>query len=75
MFESRSLIVGNPAKKIKEVSNEMIGWKTKGTALYQLLPKDMFKEWEACEPLTELPASRPAQEKLYENWKKMNNNK
>ena len=75
VFEARSLIVGNPAKKIKEVSNEMISWKTKGTALYQLLPKDMLDEWEACEPLTELPASRPAQEKLYENWKKMNNNK
>ncbi len=75
VFEARSLIVGNPAKKIKEVSNEMISWKTKGTALYQLLPKDMLDEWEACEPLTELPANRPAQEKLYENWKKMNNNK
>lgn len=75
VFEARSLIVGNPAKKIKEVSNEMISWKTKGTALYQLLPKDMLDEWEACEPLTELPASRPAQEKLYENWKKMNNKK
>lgn len=75
LFEARSLIVGNPAKKIKEVSNEMISWKTKGTALYQLLPKDMLDECEACEPLTELPASRPAQEKLYENWKKMNNNK
>jgi phenylacetic acid degradation protein/carnitine operon protein CaiE len=71
VFEARSLIVGNPAKKIKEVSNEMISWKTKGTALYQLLPKDMLDEWEACEPLTELPANRPAQEKLYVNWKKL----
>jgi phenylacetic acid degradation protein len=70
-FEKRSLIVGNPAKKIKEVSDEMIGWKTKGTQLYQLLPKDMFEEWKACEPLRELPANRPAQEKLYENWKNL----
>ena len=28
-FEKRSLIVGNPAKKIKEVSDEMISWKTR----------------------------------------------
>ncbi len=34
-FERRSLIVGNPAKKIKDVSDEMMEWKTKGTLLYQ----------------------------------------
>ena len=28
----RSLVVGNPAKVIKEVSDEMIAWKTKATA-------------------------------------------
>ncbi len=73
VFEPRSLIVGNPAKKIKEVSDEMIGWKTKGTQLYQSLPNEMMNEWEACEPLREIPADRPAQEKLYENWKKLKN--
>ncbi|HLP38551.1 transferase hexapeptide repeat family protein [Lacibacter sp.] len=73
VFEQRSLIVGNPAKKIKEVSEEMISWKTKGTQLYQSLPKEMMKEWEVCEPLREIPADRPEQEKLYENWKKLKN--
>ena len=71
VFEPRSLIVGNPAKKIKEVTDEMIAWKTKGTQLYQSLPGEMMEEWEACEPLREIPADRPAQEKLYENWKKL----
>lgn len=71
MFEPRSLIVGNPAKKIKEVTDEMIAWKTKGTHLYQSLPNEMMNEWEACEPLREIPADRPAQEKLYENWRKL----
>lgn len=71
VFENRSLIVGNPAKKIKEVSNEMIGWKTKGTQLYQSLPNEMMNEWEVCEPLREITADRPAQEKLYENWNKL----
>lgn len=71
VFESRSLIVGNPAKKIKEVNDEMIAWKTKGTQLYQSLPKDMMEEWYECEPLKEIPINRPSQEKLYENWKKL----
>src|SRR5438128_3353490 len=38
-FPARSLIVGNPAKMIREVSDEMIAWKAKGTQLYQQLPK------------------------------------
>jgi phenylacetic acid degradation protein/carnitine operon protein CaiE len=68
-FGVRSLIVGNPAKKIKEVSDEMIAWKTKGTTLYQALPGEMKDYWEPCEPLREVEAARPSQEKLYETWK------
>jgi phenylacetic acid degradation protein len=34
----RSLVAGNPGKIIREVSDEMIHWKTEGTALYQQLP-------------------------------------
>lgn len=67
-FEKRSLIVGNPAKRIKEVSNEMIDWKTRGTAIYQALPLDMYQHWKECEPLREAPREKPAQEKLYELW-------
>lgn len=70
-FEARSLIIGNPAKKIREVSDEMIAWKTKGTALYQSLPDDMKAYWEPCEPLRTLPANRPQQEVLLENWQKI----
>ena len=69
-FERRSLIVGNPAKKIKEVSDEMIDWKTEGTKLYQQLPKEMFNKWRVCEPLREMDANRPQQERFYELWKK-----
>lgn len=70
VFESRSLIVGNPAKKIKDVSDEMIGWKTEGTKLYQQLPQQLYNSLQACEPLTEEPADRKMQEKIYEIWKK-----
>jgi phenylacetic acid degradation protein len=68
----RSVIVGNPAKIIKQVTDEMISWKTKGTALYQALPAEMFAHWKVCEPLTEVPADRPPQEAIYPNWKTSN---
>ena len=51
----RSLVVGNPAKIIKTISDEMIDWKTKGTQLYQSLPRDMHEYAKATEPLREQP--------------------
>ncbi|HAO46202.1 MAG TPA: transferase hexapeptide repeat family protein [Ferruginibacter sp.] len=69
VFESRSLIVGNPAKKVKEVTDEMIRWKTEGTALYQQLPKQLFDTWKECEPLRVLPADRKTPSANYKTWK------
>lgn len=66
-FEARSLIVGNPAKKVKEVSDEMIKWKTAGTTLYQQLPDDMRAYWKPCEPLREIPTSNYNQSDYIEN--------
>ena len=65
IFEPRQLIVGNPAKAIKEVSEEMIAWKTAGTKLYQQLPSDCHETLKAVEPLRELPKDRPVQEDFY----------
>ena len=70
-FEKRSLIVGNPAKRIKEVSDDMIHWKTKGTQLYQTLPHDMSHYFKEVEPLREIPGNRPAQESLYKTWEEI----
>ena len=67
----RSLVVGSPAKIIKKVSDEMVAWKTKGTRLYQELPKEMSESFESCQPLHELPADRPEQKMLYETWNKI----
>lgn len=67
-FEKRSLVVGNPAKKIKDVSDQMIQWKTEGTRLYQTLPAEMFDSWREVEPLTAVPDNRPAQETLFATW-------
>ena len=64
----RSLVVGNPAKIIKEVSDEMIDWKTKGTALYQSLPKECYGTLIPCEPLREIEENRPQHESMYTTW-------
>lgn len=66
---SRSLVVGNPGKIIKQVSDEMIGWKTEGTALYRQLPSDCSKTLKICEQLREIPAERPKQPVSYLHWK------
>lgn len=65
---SRSLVAGNPGKIIKQVSDEMIEWKTRGTGLYQALPGEMKEGWEICEALSEVEVNRPVQEKFYDNW-------
>lgn len=64
----RSLVVGNPAKVIKEVSEEMLAWKTKGTELYQELPGELHSTLKKCEPLREVEPNRPKQEKLFQTW-------
>jgi carbonic anhydrase/acetyltransferase-like protein (isoleucine patch superfamily) len=65
----RSLVVGNPAKIIKEVSDEMINWKTEGTALYQQLPAHCHQYLREVEPLTQPEPNRPKQAKVYDIWK------
>ena len=62
---NRKMVVGNPAEIIKSVTDEMIEWKTKGTALYQQLPQQCFDTLKAVEPLREIPKDRPSQEAFY----------
>lgn len=69
-IEKRKVLVGNPAKIIKDVSDEMIDWKTKGTALYQKLPADCYATLKPCEPLRRIPAFKPEQQNEYKIWKK-----
>jgi len=67
---ARSLVAGNPANIIKQVTDEMIAWKTEGTKLYQALPKEMSGSWRECEPLRKIPDGLSMQEKTYQRWKK-----
>jgi len=64
-FSKRSLIVGNPAKAIKNVSDEMMEWKSAGTKLYQQLPTDCHESLKEVDALREIPKNRPKQEDFY----------
>ena len=67
---SRSLVAGNPAKIIKQVSDEMIAWKTEGTKLYQQLPQQCFETLKICDPLREFEEQRPIFQTDYKPFKK-----
>ena len=67
----RSLIVGNPGKIVKTISDKMIDWKTKGTRLYQTLPNDCRSSLKEVEPLRVAPEHKPNQEVLFETWNKI----
>ena len=65
----RKVVVGNPAKIVKDVSDEMIAWKTKGTQLYQSLPGQLRDSLKAVEPLREVDENRKTQQATYATWR------
>ena len=65
----RKIVVGNPGKIIKDVSDDMLAWKTKGTGLYQQLPAELYATLRECEPLREVEPDRPKQQDIYKTWK------
>lgn len=66
---ARSLVVGNPAKIIRQVSDAQLAWKQAGTRLYQALPKACKESLEPCEPLREVPKDRKKAPRHYDTWK------
>lgn len=70
IIPARSLVVGNPGRIIKQVSDEMIQWKTQGTALYQALPAELYEHLQPCEPLREINDSHRVQEAGYQPFRK-----
>ena len=74
IIPERSLVVGNPGRVVKEVSDEMLAWKTKGTQLYQTLPADCHESLEATDPHEEMPEDRPRQEVLFNTWNEIKGN-
>jgi carbonic anhydrase/acetyltransferase-like protein (isoleucine patch superfamily) len=70
----RKLVLGNPAEIVKDVSDEMIRWKTEGTKLYQQLPGQLHDSLQECKPLRKEPEDRPSSQSTnYETWGKTKN--
>lgn len=56
----RTLVGGIPAKPLKELSEDEVGWKTEGTRVYQHLARRYRAASEPCEPLAEVEPDRPS---------------
>jgi phenylacetic acid degradation protein len=65
---ARKVVVGNPARIVKDVSDDMIAWKGEGTRLYQRLPAQLHRTLKPCEPLRAVPEGRAAQQMTYRTW-------
>ena len=73
VVDDRKVIVGNPGKIIKDVSEEMIAWKNEGTKIYQSLPMDCYNSLKETEPLTEPTKKIENYFNKYKTWKKTKN--
>lgn len=69
----RKVVVGNPGRITKDVSDEMLAWKSEGTRLYQSLPAALHAKLDPCEPLREVPADRKTQNAAYRTWHQARN--
>lgn len=75
---ARKVVVGSPAKVVRDVSDEMVVWKTEGTRLYRSLPRESHETLkELCmeEVLSQDPISlqdpyNGQQKALFETWRK-----
>lgn len=74
IIPERKVVVGNPAKIVKDVSDEMLKWKTKGTSIYQQLPEHLYNSLKPCDPLRQTEKNRKPHQDFYKIWKKNSEN-
>ena len=55
VIPARKMVVGNPARLLKDVTDKRIALKDEGTKLYQALPSRLHRSLKPCEPLREIP--------------------
>jgi len=72
---NRKVVVGNPAKIIKDVDDDMIKWKTDGTKLYQSLPEQLYRSLKSCDPLRQKQKNRQKQAQIYKTWHEIRSKK
>ena len=68
----RKVVVGSPARVVRDVTDDMLTWKTEGTRLYQSLPARLHASLMACDPVRRIE-DRPslsgrAGPELYRTW-------
>ena len=68
---ANKVVVGNPAKIIKDAGEEMIKWKHEGTLLYQQIAKISLATMKECEPQRDMSRRKPKQESDYLIWQKV----
>lgn len=67
IIPDRKVVVGNPAKIVKDVTDEMAEWKSEGTGWYQRLPQQMHDTWQECEPLRGIPQDKDTDSDIDKN--------
>jgi phenylacetic acid degradation protein len=55
----RTLVVGSPARKLRDLTDEEVAWKLEGTRTYQELSRRCMASMVEVAPLTEIDADRP----------------
>lgn len=65
----KKVVVGSPAKIVKEVSDEMIKWKSEGTAIYRQLSEECHKTLKPCKPQERPLKENIRQQKNYKTWR------
>jgi phenylacetic acid degradation protein len=81
IIPARKVVVGNPAKIVKDVSKEMIKWKTEGTKLYQALPKEchnslrgLIASGDLSQTVSESKSANKKPKALYRTWNETKGN-
>jgi carbonic anhydrase/acetyltransferase-like protein (isoleucine patch superfamily) len=69
---ARKVVVGSPAKIVRDVTDDMLTWKTEGTRLYQSLPARLHASLIACEPLRRIEDRQSLSDRVgreqYRTW-------
>ena len=72
VIPNRKIVVGNPAKIVKDVSDEQLAWKTKGTEIYKRLPSDCFASLKEVAPRREVSDDNKVKNSDYKPWHETN---
>jgi len=66
---NRKVVVGNPARILKNVTDAMLDWKTRGTELYQTLPDACRATMRPEKPAQKKVGSKKRQKQTFKTWK------